>query len=305
MKKIKALTKILEHADAIEPKSVEEWLAERRKGVGASEASTIAGLNPYRSIFSLWAEKVGVEDPPLETEPMKWGKKLEPVIASAFQEETSLPVISIGEVTILRSKAVPWQQATLDRLVIDGRKAVPLEIKTTSERNASQWDEGAPPWYRLQVQHQLAVTGAPYAFIVVLIGGQRLRHEKIERDPEAIAQLSALEFTFWKLVLKKTPPEIDGSEQAAEILRRMRNPTKERIMLSAEVDEWDRERQEMKETIAIAERKERELRNRIMQSIGDGEAGITPSGTRFEIHVIEKKPYTVTPKPYLALLRKE
>ena len=34
--------------------STSEWLKMRTIGVGGSDASIIAGCNPYRSIFELW-----------------------------------------------------------------------------------------------------------------------------------------------------------------------------------------------------------------------------------------------------------
>ena len=38
--------------------SKEEWLALRKKlGVGGSEAGAVIGMNPYKSAYTLWAEK--------------------------------------------------------------------------------------------------------------------------------------------------------------------------------------------------------------------------------------------------------
>ena len=36
-----------------------EWLKWRTMGIGGSDASVIAGVNPYRSVFQLWKEKNG------------------------------------------------------------------------------------------------------------------------------------------------------------------------------------------------------------------------------------------------------
>jgi predicted phage-related endonuclease len=42
----------------------ERWLAERRKGIGSSDAAAILGVHPYKSAYAVWAEKTGliVED---------------------------------------------------------------------------------------------------------------------------------------------------------------------------------------------------------------------------------------------------
>ena len=40
-----------------------EWLKWRRMGIGGSDASVIAGVNPFRSVFQLWKEKTGQAEP--------------------------------------------------------------------------------------------------------------------------------------------------------------------------------------------------------------------------------------------------
>ncbi|MGH3627235.1 MAG: YqaJ viral recombinase family protein, partial [Sciscionella sp.] len=32
----------------------EQWLAERRKGIGGSDIATLLGINPYQSEYELW-----------------------------------------------------------------------------------------------------------------------------------------------------------------------------------------------------------------------------------------------------------
>lgn len=34
-----------------------EWLDWRTKGIGGSDVSVIAGINPYKSVYQLWLEK--------------------------------------------------------------------------------------------------------------------------------------------------------------------------------------------------------------------------------------------------------
>ena len=37
----------------------EEWLAIRRQYIGGSDAGAVIGMNPYKSSYTLWAEKTG------------------------------------------------------------------------------------------------------------------------------------------------------------------------------------------------------------------------------------------------------
>lgn len=39
--------------------SREEWLKYRTQGIGGSDVSIIAGINPFRSAHQLWLEKQG------------------------------------------------------------------------------------------------------------------------------------------------------------------------------------------------------------------------------------------------------
>jgi hypothetical protein len=40
-------------------KTYDQWIAERRSGIGASESSAVLGLNPYCSNVELWLQKTG------------------------------------------------------------------------------------------------------------------------------------------------------------------------------------------------------------------------------------------------------
>lgn len=71
----------------------DEWLLDRRKGIGGSDVATILGLNKWKSPYQLWLEKtgqIGLEH--TESEPAYWGNVLEEVVAKEFQERTGKKV---------------------------------------------------------------------------------------------------------------------------------------------------------------------------------------------------------------------
>ncbi len=41
----------------------QEWLELRKKGIGASDASAVVGMNPYKTNVALWEEKTGRREP--------------------------------------------------------------------------------------------------------------------------------------------------------------------------------------------------------------------------------------------------
>ena len=43
--------------------SREEWLKYRTKGIGGSDVSIIAGINPFKSVHQLWLEKTEQVEP--------------------------------------------------------------------------------------------------------------------------------------------------------------------------------------------------------------------------------------------------
>lgn len=59
----------------------EEWLQWRTKGIGGSDVSIIAGINPFKSAHQLWLEKTGqVEPEQTDSEYAHFGTLLEPLI---------------------------------------------------------------------------------------------------------------------------------------------------------------------------------------------------------------------------------
>jgi putative phage-type endonuclease len=190
--------------------SREEWLALRRRGIGSSDAAAAVGLDPYRSPFALWAEKRGEYTPSEPGEAAAWGTRLEPVVAAAWAEETGRRVRRRR--AILLHPEFDFALCDLDFYSPgpDGPEIV--ECKTTGAHNAEDWADGAMPLrVRLQVLHQLAVTGYARAHVAALLGGQRLVVRTVEQDPGAQEDLMRGEAAFWALVEGGTPPGIDGT----------------------------------------------------------------------------------------------
>lgn len=182
-----------------------EWRKRRSLGIGSSDAPIIAGVAPWGDIRTLFAEKVGWAAPVIETRPMAWGKHLEPAIAAAYADETGRKLRRVNR--LLRHREMPWMLASLDRVVVGERRLV--EIKTA--RFASeQWGQAGtdeiPDHYRLQVLHQLGVTGYEIADVVVLFAGSDLRIYTIPRDNDLLADMVALERAFWAAVQAKSLP---------------------------------------------------------------------------------------------------
>lgn len=182
------------------------WLEARAMGLGGTDAAAAMGLSPWRSPLMVYLDKINPDLSDTAQERMIWGLRLEHPIALECGKREGLKVLpSPG---LLAHPSRPWQLATLDRIVWDGSRQVPLEIKTTDARNAKQWPAtGNPPDHVIvQIQHQLEVRGDPYGYLACLIGGNDYRFWQIERDDRLIADMVNAELKLWRRVETRHPP---------------------------------------------------------------------------------------------------
>lgn len=198
-------------------KDHDEWLAIRSKYIGGSDAGAVVGMNPYKSRYSLWAEKTG-KVPGFEGNlTTKVGSYLEEFVAKCFEEETGKKVRRKNRTIV--NDLYPFACANIDRAVL-GEKAL-LEIKTTNSipimkqlRNSTEFPEA----YYCQVVHYLAVTGLEKAYLAVLVNCRELKIYTLDRDQAEIDALMDSEREFWKLVETDTPPSVDGTDPTTDTI---------------------------------------------------------------------------------------
>ncbi|WP_250673518.1 lambda-exonuclease family protein [Paraclostridium ghonii] len=196
--------------------SKEEWLKHRQAGIGGSDASAIAGLNPWKSSIQLYMKKKEESPKEIKSLRMELGNRLEGLVAELFTEETGLKVRNVNG--MLKNDKYPFALANIDRAIV-GEKAF-LECKTTNSFALKEWEEGVPPHYEIQCLHYMAITGATHCYIAALIGNSEFIWHKIERDQETIDYLMKIEKEFWEEnILKDIVPLPDGSDAYSEYLK--------------------------------------------------------------------------------------
>lgn len=257
-----------------EGKNHEKWLSVRNTGIGGSDAGTILGMNPYKSLYQLWMEKTGqAEAPDLSgNQFVYWGIKNEANIAEWFAETTGKKVERCGT---LRSISHPFMLANVDRLVI-GENAG-LEIKTAGVSQYKAWqDDNVPDSYYCQCLHYMAVTGADAWYIAVLLGGNEAIWKKIDRNEEDINTLIDCEREFWNMVMYQTPPPIDGSVSCAEALReKYKDGEDVEVNLYDSFDKMIEEITQDMETIDKLKENIQLRKNMIMEAMGPAERAKT------------------------------
>src|SRR5690625_2743807 len=260
--------------------SRDEWLRERQKGIGGSDASAILGFNPWKSPFELYIEKTSDQVQEIDNEAIHWGNVLEDVVAQEFTRRTGKKVRRRNQ--IFKHKEHDWMIANIDRDVV-GERAL-LECKTTNAFNSDSWEgDEIPPAYMCQLQHYMAVLDYKKAYIAVLIGGQKFVWKEIERDDEFIELMIEHERIFWENhVLKDVPPEIDGSPSASDLLKKMYpEDNGETIMLKSDeaetlIEAIESIKTEVKEKQSL----QKEYENKLKLMIGEAQTGVTP---RYEV----------------------
>ena len=201
----------------------EEWLKRRLKGIGASEASAIVGMNPYKTNVELWEEKTGRREPEdISDKPyVKYGTEAEKHLRALFALDFPQYEVNYKDFDMRYNSDYPFIFATLDGELTEkatGRKGV-LEIKTTEIMKSEQYDKWKgriPQNYYIQVIHQLLATGFDFVVLKAQLksayGDVRLstRHYHIEREEvlEDISYLLQREILFWECVQEDRKPNL-------------------------------------------------------------------------------------------------
>jgi putative phage-type endonuclease len=233
-----------------------EFDAERRSGIGGSDAAAAIGISRWRTPYELYLEKIGEAEPVPVTEPMRWGTLLEPVVAAEYSRRTGR---QIETPPMLRHPVHEWMIGHIDRRVVGEPRIV--EIKTTGI--GIGWGEAGtdeiPLTYTCQVHHYLTLTGADVADVAVLIGGQDFRLYEVRRDDAIARELVEREHTFWWHVEHREPPppvntrdavrrwgrltsagKVTASQTEEAAIVRLRHIQKTRAELDADEDHYRR-----------------------------------------------------------------
>lgn len=194
--------------------------ADREHFIGGSDAGTILGVNPWKSAYTLWAEKTGKihEDDISDNEAVWWGNYDEEGVARRFCEKAgkkvrkSLISYGIGE--------IPYLRGHIDRILV-GEKAG-LECKTTSIFNKTDFDNGQiPPAHYAQIQFYMLVTGFDHWYYAVKRDNREFFIQAVDRDDNFIQMMVNRLAEFWNCVTSNTPPDVDGSESTTGTLARL------------------------------------------------------------------------------------
>ena len=256
---------MLQHTD--DARGFRQW-----KEVGR----TALGMSKWQSQLGLWLEKMGQGKSVEETEAMYWGTVMEPILLAEFSKRTGKEAKPCP--FMFQSVEYPFMLADLDGIVkeSDGSTSI-VEIKTANSFAVSDWSDGVPVQYYLQVQHYMATVDLAKTYLCVLLGGNEFQIHEIDRDEETIKNIIALEYDFWQMVINKTQPEVDAqSGEALNVMYPEANNTS--VMLADEADSIINDYINIKVIEDDIKAKKAELENKLKAMLGQAELGKSKAG---------------------------
>jgi len=213
---------LLPNGDLNDPTFRALWERTRLDGIGGSDVAGILGLaGKWNSPRRVFEEKHG-RSTFTDTEPAEIGREIEDFIARLFSKRSGLD-IAMPPGT-LQNIERPWMRANVDRYVLgsDGCPVVPLECKNRSEYQLDDWEEGVPDAPAIQCYWYMAVGGWSHGYVAALVGGNKLRYHRLDRDEDIIGDLvDHCEQWYERHIVEGLPPAADGLEDTTSLLARL------------------------------------------------------------------------------------
>jgi predicted phage-related endonuclease len=205
----------------------EAWLAKRALNINSTEVSVLFDMCPYDDVtlLSLWLHKKNKTYEDFEENfRMTLGRYFEPSVAKLFSDQNALTsehidtYMEIPDERIGSSfdyKIVSVQQDSPFKSQFEALGEGLLEIKIAdSEIFKRFWcDEAGNPrlrkHIRLQVQHQMMVSGLKWAVVVVAVGYNKIEHFLEPANLNIQTMLKKKIREFWKSVDDGIKPQED------------------------------------------------------------------------------------------------
>jgi putative phage-type endonuclease len=294
--------------EAIEGRTIsrETFHADRRRGIGGSDAAGILGWSPFTTPLEVWLDKTEANPKPrVDTVSTRLGRHMEPYIVAEFERATGKHVIR-DEGTFTHPD-VPYIIGHYDGL-IEGEDTG-FEAKYVGDRaDKSEWGESGtdqvPFHYLLQCQHYLAVSGRNVWYLAALfVSTSTINIYTIQRDDELIEMLLVEYAKFWQSVIDKVQPEFDPSKPHADrIIKRLYPGTDgTTIMLPDDVIPWHDKLAAAKLQRSSAEAVEKEAKVNILAAMGNAAIAKLPDGTGYIRKQVKRAGYTVQPTDFIQL----
>ena len=212
-----------------------QWLVERSKGIGSSDAPAVLGCGyATQSITQVYESKVNGVEPEFSDETkelLNEGKLNEPLVQAAFAARNPEWIVEPYNHVVLVAKCAPYILSSLDSKIThkETGERCPLECKWVlhpKRKVEGEWvDEwangGTPLGYEVQARHQMITVDSQRGCLAAFVCG-RWEQRWFERDAEIEKWMLEEYRKFWSHVLRRVPPPDDHEGAQAIHVREQR-----------------------------------------------------------------------------------
>ncbi len=212
--------------------SRQEWLDARQRGIGASEASTVLGVNPYQKEKELLIQKSASEVIEKPSNPaMREGAEKEPFILSLYENYKNTKLTVVKDCFYVNDK-YPYLFASLDGEVRDKDGVLTRIVEAKLVRKDEIWeqvtkDSTIPAHFVAQLQQLLAVCEPTDREADIIFYNPKVDNFVIlthKFHTPSFTEYLVKAGKFWEQVQQSTPellmPEVD--ESTADLLEQYR-----------------------------------------------------------------------------------
>lgn len=193
------------------------WHRLRAQNVGASEVAALFNISPWTTRWKLYMAKTGQLPHNSGEKWMARGRHFEAGVASYAREELEIDAIKVDY--YITDDTCQGLGSSLD-YSLNNDVGVPVEIKWVEKYDGWEWTGSEltqiPDYYVLQVQQQMACTGAAYGYLLAFIAGD-VRSMRIPRSDAIINAIRTYVREFWEDVTTKKEPPVDFLKDAETI----------------------------------------------------------------------------------------
>lgn len=183
-----------------------DWLNARKNFLGASDIPSVMQVSPWRTVFQLWEEKLGICSPDQADKAYIFNKghRLEKVARHAYEMMIGYDIPS----QVVQHSTIPWARSSLDCL--NYNKGFVGEIKFMGVVDWTLLKEAnvVPAKYYPQVQYQMFCTGLTENHFIGINERKEIAYTIVKADPVYIEKMIKWCSYFWMLKTECVAPKM-------------------------------------------------------------------------------------------------
>lgn len=176
----------------------------RKKHIGGSDIGVILGVNPYKSPFMLWLEKIGESEPEEMNEAMLRGKMLESQARNLYVKKTGTSLLTDKKFLYTEW---PVLSASVDGISLDYKILYEAKCPSNYKLMEEAINNHIPEHYKAQMQQYLLILGAEVCDYHIHINDSTNLILNVYPDKEYHKYILQKAKEFWHMVENRIPPE--------------------------------------------------------------------------------------------------